>query len=297
MPDWGVIRGPSFSLKDVRVAKWNGDGTWGAALRVPSASIAGVKLRTVNGQLQGDGGITDAAAEAIAADAKLKFGGGNLSLYNTITNYAKTLTGVTPNRVDRMKFTKKSFPYFGLCGRMNSSDGQGDQHLFLPKLKLMDGFELNYQFGQYVEPELSILALPDDLYNIAGVSEVQSVVLTGAPTGGTFTLSFQGATTGPIVFGATAAQVITALLALSTIGATNVSGTGGPLPSTPVVVTFIGTLAAQSLPQMTGNGALLTGGTTPTVAVTTTTEGAEAEPDIFELITHETAAPVQIPPL
>src|SRR5262249_33917430 len=48
--------------------------------------------------------------------------------------------------------------------------------------------------------------------------ENQTVRVNGAPTGGTFTLTFSGQTTAPIAFNATAAQIASALAALSTIG-------------------------------------------------------------------------------
>ncbi|MFI7240109.1 hypothetical protein [Streptomyces cyaneofuscatus] len=106
-------------------------------------------------------------------------------------------------------------------------------------------------------------------------NEVQSVAITGTPTGGTYTLTYSGQTTAPIVYNATAAQVRTALTALSNIGTGNVTCTGGPHPGTPVVVTFTGPLAGTDVAQMTGNAASLTGGTTPAVVVTTTTPGGE----------------------
>ncbi|MFJ2848327.1 hypothetical protein [Streptomyces rubiginosohelvolus] len=104
-------------------------------------------------------------------------------------------------------------------------------------------------------------------------NEVQSVAITGTPTGGTYTLTYSGQTTAPIVYNATAAQVRTALQALSNIGSSGVTCTGGPHPGSPVVVTFAGPLAGTDVAQMTGSGASLTGGTTPAVVVTTTTPG------------------------
>lgn len=104
-------------------------------------------------------------------------------------------------------------------------------------------------------------------------NEVQSVAITGGPTGGTYTLSYSGQTTGPIVYNATAAQVRTALAALSNVGNGNVTCTGGPHPGTPVAVTFTGALAGADVAQMTASGAGLTGGTAPAVNVSTTTPG------------------------
>jgi hypothetical protein len=108
----------------------------------------------------------------------------------------------------------------------------------------------------------------------AAVDEKQTITETGA-TGGTFTLTFSGQTTTALAYGATAAVVVAALEALSTIGVGGVTGTGGPLNTTPVVITFAGTRAGQDQPLMTANGAALTG-TTPTIAVAVTQQGAVA---------------------
>jgi hypothetical protein len=105
----------------------------------------------------------------------------------------------------------------------------------------------------------------------AGVNCIQSLRLNGSPTAGTFTLSFAGATTTAIAYNATAATVQTALEALATIGAGNITATGGALPAA-VTLTFTGTLAARELPQLTGNGANLT--TSLTATVTETQAGA-----------------------
>jgi hypothetical protein len=101
--------------------------------------------------------------------------------------------------------------------------------------------------------------------------EKQSVTVTGAPTGGTFTLTYSGQTTAAIAYNATAAAVQTALAALSNIGAGNVTVTGAN--GGPYTVAFVGTLANTDVAQMTASGAGLTGGTSPGVTVATTTAG------------------------
>ncbi len=106
-----------------------------------------------------------------------------------------------------------------------------------------------------------------------GTNEVQTVTITGSPTGGTFTLTFGGQTTGPIAYNATAAAVATALQALSSIGAGNVTTGGGPLPGTAVTVTFQNDLGGTNVAMMTASGAGLTGGTSPAVTVAETTAG------------------------
>lgn len=109
-------------------------------------------------------------------------------------------------------------------------------------------------------------------------SEVQTVTITGGPTGGTFTLTFDGETTAAIAYNAAASAVQSALEALSNIEPGDVAVTGGPLPDTAVTVTFGGRYLGDNVPQMTASGSL-TGGTTPAVAVATTTGGGSIASD------------------
>lgn len=97
-----------------------------------------------------------------------------------------------------------------------------------------------------------------------GTNETQVVSLLGSPSGGTFTLTYSGQTTGNIAYNASAATVQTALEALSNIGSGDVTVTG----SAPIWgVEFTGALAATDVSLMTGNGANLTGGS-GTITVT-----------------------------
>lgn len=113
-----------------------------------------------------------------------------------------------------------------------------------------------------------------------GTDEVQTVTITGSPTGGTFTLTFAGVgigpksyTTAPIAYNASVATVQAALEALPNIGAGNVLVAGGPLPGTAITVTFQNFLGKRNVPQMTA-AHTFTGGASPAIAVTTTTPGA-----------------------
>jgi hypothetical protein len=101
----------------------------------------------------------------------------------------------------------------------------------------------------------------------AGTNEVQTVTITGTPTGGTFTLTYQGNTTSAIAYNANAAAVQTALRALP--NTQNVTVGGGPGPGTPYTVTFGD---GTDVTQMSASGSF-TGGSSPAVAVSTTTAG------------------------
>lgn len=106
-----------------------------------------------------------------------------------------------------------------------------------------------------------------------GVDEVQTLTITGTPTGGTFKLAYKGQTTANIAYNANAAAVQTALRALSRLGAGVVCG-GGGLPGTPVTITFTGAkLGKQGQELITVASPAFTGGTTPAASVTRTTPG------------------------
>jgi len=158
-------------------------------------------------------------------------------------------------------------------------DGVNEAPFYIPKVSLAsdDDVELDSEKLMEFPIRATVLAVTgSNLMEFYGshlglqVNEVQTITMTGPPTAGTFTLTFNGQTTAPIAYNATASTVTTALKALNNIGSNDVSSSGGPFPTTPVVVTFQGDLEDTDVAQMTATGTGLTGGT---VAVTTTTPG------------------------
>jgi hypothetical protein len=115
---------------------------------------------------------------------------------------------------------------------------------------------------------------------LGGANEQQTITITGTPTGGNFKLTYAGATTADIPYNSAAAAVVSALEALPNIGPGNVTGSGGALPGTPVVITFQNQLGRQNVGQMTAAHAF-TGGTTPAIAVTTTTAGSALDSGLY----------------
>jgi hypothetical protein len=107
----------------------------------------------------------------------------------------------------------------------------------------------------------------------AVTNEVQTATITGAPTGGTFTLTYSGQTTAAIAYNATAATVQAALEALSNLAPGDVVVTGNA--GGPYTLTFGGTLLGDNVASLTAT-ASLTGGTSPGVTMATTTAGGTA---------------------
>lgn len=94
-------------------------------------------------------------------------------------------------------------------------------------------------------------------------NEVQTITRTGAWSGGTFKITFDGQQTGALAFNASAATVKAALEALPNIGAGNVDVTGT------WVIEFKGALASTDVAQVTCDISLITGFIVGVTIVTT----------------------------
>lgn len=107
-----------------------------------------------------------------------------------------------------------------------------------------------------------------------GTTQVETLEVTGSPTGGTYTLVFEGYTTAALAYNADATAIQTALRAIPTIGSAGIGVTG----TNPFVATFAAARARTALGRITLGTNALTGGTSPSVSITLTTPGVTANP-------------------
>lgn len=108
------------------------------------------------------------------------------------------------------------------------------------------------------DPQLEFVRAIKVNFGPVGASEASAytVQVTGAPTGGSYTLTVDGEETDAIAYNATNAAIATAINALAGVSGAKVTGTSTK------TVTF------TEFVDMTGDGSGLTGGTTPDVTVT-----------------------------
>lgn len=90
-----------------------------------------------------------------------------------------------------------------------------------------------------------------------GTNEVQQAALSGSPSGGTFTLSFESNTTAAIAYDATANTVQLAVQALATLGVGQVAVSGNA--GGPWLITFQGTRKWENVLPVTGDATSLSG--------------------------------------
>lgn len=130
--------------------------------------------------------------------------------------------------------------------------------------------------GNKIVPNGTILAHVEstDKYVPYGgaTAEAQTIGL-GSATAGTVKIKFAGKETAAIAFDATAAEVQTALEALSTVEPGDVTVTGGPFPGV-LTLAFGGNYENEDVPAITATATGLTGGA---VTIATTAQGGEAD--------------------
>lgn len=107
----------------------------------------------------------------------------------------------------------------------------------------------------------------------AVTNEVQTLTVTGGPTGGTFTITWSGQTTAALAYNATAAQVQAALVALSNIAPGDVVVTGDA--GGPWTLTWGGSQLGENVAAPTTTESF-TGGTSPDITIATSTGGDTA---------------------
>jgi hypothetical protein len=88
----------------------------------------------------------------------------------------------------------------------------------------------------------------------SGTNEIQMITLIGVPTNGNVKFGYKEQFTAEMTYTASAAAIQAALEGLSTIGAGNVSCTGGNLNASPVFVEFKGALAQQDVELLVAYG-------------------------------------------
>ena len=136
-------------------------------------------------------------------------------------------------------------------------------------------------FGFAIPSGAKILGIKVSVRRLSSAccNAVQTITVTGNPTGGTFTIKGtppgqSQKTSGSVNWNSTAAQLTTVLTASGMYGSGNVSCTGGPFPGTAIACTFQGSDASQAITLMSLGTKSLTGGSSPNVSFTNTVTGS-----------------------
>lgn len=301
MPTSTVI-GDVLLLRAGKIAVRTGPAAYGTVRHMYGKVTVGVDARLINAVREGDGKRLASVTRIVGGTITLEFAANNLQLFADMLGLTYSITGSTPNQVGKLQVYNSSLPYFGFVAGADDDNGlENAFHVWIPKMKITsDTFTITSLSGnespEFANVSIECEAFADEGYNTGAANEVQTLTITGTPTGGSILLTFGSETTAAINFDDTASEVDTALEALDNIGAGDVTCSGGPLPGTPVVITFGNNLANAKMPLITVNDAGLTGGTDPQAAIVRTTTGAEGNDLIFTLYEDENGSEPLLPP-
>lgn len=273
-----------YGLRDVKLTPLGIDGaTPGSPVDLPASQTLSFSETEDFEELRGDDTVQASHGSGPVVEWDLEAGGISLEAYATMAGGTVVTTGVTPNVVKRYtKLTTDARPYFKIEGQAINDNG-GDFHGVIYRAKADGSLEGSLEDGTFWVTSASgkgygslEAGTLDRVYDfvqnetavaITGptdVNELQAVLVDA--TGGTFTLTYAGQTTGAMAFNISAAAMQTALEGLSNINP------GDVLVSSPQAgvynIEFTGTLASTDVVQMTASSALLTGGSAAAVVTT-----------------------------
>ncbi len=137
-----------------------GDGTYDSVVRVPSVQVLASSIATVTAQLEGDDQITAIAAVATSGQVTLRMGSVDNRFISVLAGAEHDSSGGD----SVLLITASDFPYVGIIGQSRAAQGGGDTHLFIPKAKCTEGFEVRFESGQFSIPEITMMAVPDENY-------------------------------------------------------------------------------------------------------------------------------------
>lgn len=163
----------------------------------------------------------------------------------------------------------------------DSYDNEGDDTV-LSTWDWLNKAEVEIQSGYLSFPLIANMSgrSVDDITPTPAVNEVQTITMTA--TGGTFTITIGGQTTSALPYNETNANVLAALLALSTVDTGDIAVSG---PAGTYVLTYGADYAGQDVPMAVLGVGSLTGGT---ATIAETTKGAAAGASAFGLdLWHE----------
>lgn len=136
-------------LRDLQIAAWNGENSYGTASDIYGAREMTLELVVESDQLEGDDVVIDRYTKIIAVNFNFANGSVDLGLLNVLSG--GTLVS-NAQYEDVMIGEDASIPYVAMAGRVVGSDATHDLHVFVPKAKMAGNLQYQAQYGAYVIP-------------------------------------------------------------------------------------------------------------------------------------------------
>lgn len=156
------VGGPQYDVDDVKIARNNGDGTFGTWIDVPSCDLFVATVRLKSAEMRGDARITAIASAAEAAEVQVRMGSFSFDAYEVIFGSTVSESGSgSGEKIEMSIGATQRMPYFGVIARSLAGESDGGTLIFLPYLKIMQPLGLRVEYNTFSMPEVNALALGD----------------------------------------------------------------------------------------------------------------------------------------
>ncbi len=151
-----------YGLRDLKIAAWQGEGTFGTAYDVLGARSMSVQWVVETDELRGDDAVLDRYAKVIAVTFTLEHASVDLEVLDLLMG--GTLVS-NASYEDFMVGETDDVPFVAVAGRVVGSGGSYDLHLLAPKCRLSGNLNYQAQQQQYLIPSMELQAVYEGATN------------------------------------------------------------------------------------------------------------------------------------
>ena len=136
-------------LRDLKVASWTSEDTYGTAYDVLGAREMSINWTVETDELRGDDVVLDRYTKVISVNLTISYASVDLELLDTLMG--GTLVS-NASYEDFMIGETDEVPFVAIAGRVVGSGGSNDLHLFIPKAKMAGDLAYQAQLDTYLIP-------------------------------------------------------------------------------------------------------------------------------------------------
>lgn len=149
-------------IRDLRIATWNSENSWGTAYDVLGARNATLTWVVETDELRGDDVVLDRFTKLVSVtvaieQASVDLEAADMLLGGTLQSDAQY--------EDLMIAEDDEVPYIGIAGRVVGSGGAADLHFLAPKCKLAGNLTLQAQVDTYMLPQAEFQGVHEGTIN------------------------------------------------------------------------------------------------------------------------------------
>lgn len=136
-------------IRDLKVATWIGENSYGTAYDVKGARNMSVTWVTESDELRGDDVVLDRYSNIVAVTVTIEQAAVDLEVMDML------LGGTLESNADYEDLVideNSTPPFVALAGRIVGSGGTADLHILVPKAKISGNLELSAQLDTYMLP-------------------------------------------------------------------------------------------------------------------------------------------------